>query len=87
MDDKKWADTLTQSGWETVTLTDRQRALCSCAVKLTRTPAEMNDQDVEALRQAGLGDVDILDLIQVISYFNYINRIADALNVPMEPEW
>ena len=47
----------------------------------------MEEQDAELLRQVGLKDVDILDLVQVVAYFNYINRIADALNVPMEPEW
>lgn len=47
----------------------------------------MNDNDVEALRGVGLGDKDILDAVQVTSYFNYINRVADALGVPPEPEW
>jgi hypothetical protein len=38
------------------------------------------------LRQLGLSDRDILDAVEVISYFNYINRIADALGIDPEPE-
>lgn len=34
----------------------------------------------------GLTDPEIHDAVQVISYFNYINRIADAIGVDLEPE-
>ena len=34
----------------------------------------------------GLEDVAIHDLIQVTAYFNYINRVADAVHVDLEPE-
>jgi alkylhydroperoxidase family enzyme len=44
----------------------------------------MGADDIEALRAAGLDDRAIHDATQVIAYFNYINRIADALGV--EPE-
>ncbi len=47
----------------------------------------MNEKDIEELRDAGLVDESILDAVQVTSYFNYINRVADALGVPPEPEW
>lgn len=40
--------------------------------------------DVAALREAGFSDPAIHDASQVISYFNYINRIADALGVELE---
>jgi uncharacterized protein YciW len=38
------------------------------------------------LRQHGLSDRDILDAVEVIAYFNYINRVADALGIDPEPE-
>ena len=41
---------------------------------------------MEALRAVGLDDVAIHDLIQVIAYFNYINRVADGVDVELEPE-
>lgn len=46
----------------------------------------MTRDDVEALRAEGLDDRAISDAVQVISYFNYINRIADGLEVDLEPE-
>lgn len=44
----------------------------------------MREADVAALRAEGFDDVAIHDAIQVIGYFNYINRIADALHVDLE---
>lgn len=44
----------------------------------------MGPSDIDLLRAAGLDDRAIHDATQVIAYFNYINRIADALGV--EPE-
>lgn len=44
----------------------------------------MTAADVGALRQAGLDDVAIHDATQVVAYFNYINRVADALGVERE---
>jgi len=44
----------------------------------------MEHADVETLRNHGLEDGDILDAVQVVGFFNYINRIADALHVDLE---
>lgn len=60
-------------------------ALCEYAAKLTRTPSEMVPADVEHLRAQGFRDEAIHDAAQVISYFNYINRIADGLGIDPEP--
>ena len=68
------------------TLSSRQKALCQFAEMVTRAPNALEKRHVEALRAHGLSDRDILDAVQVISYFNYINRIADALGVDPEPE-
>ncbi|HGY93062.1 MAG TPA: peroxidase [Planctomycetes bacterium] len=73
--------------WRKANLGARDRALCEFAEKLTRTPGRMSEGDLAPLREAGLDDADILDLTQVVGYFNYINRVADALGVPNEPEW
>ena len=61
-------------------------ALCGYTEKLTRTPSAIDDQDIAALREAGFDDMGISSATQVIAYFNYINRIADGLAVPME-DW
>jgi uncharacterized peroxidase-related enzyme len=56
------------------------------AAQVTRAPAAVRRRDVETLRKYGLSDRDILDAVEVISYFNYINRLADALGIDPEPE-
>jgi len=72
--------------WRSADLNGVERALCEYAEKLTRSPQEMTERDVEELRGVGLDDVAIHDLIQVTAYFNYINRVADAVHVDLEPE-
>ena len=46
----------------------------------------MTADELAPLRDVGLTDRDIHDAVQVISYFNYINRVADALGTDLEPE-
>jgi uncharacterized peroxidase-related enzyme len=70
--------------WKAAPLSEQDMALCKFAEKLTHTPAKMSPADLDQLRAIGFDDVAIHDATQVISYFNYINRIADALGV--EPE-
>lgn len=55
-------------------------------MKLTATPREVGAKDLAPLHAAGLNDTDIHDLVQVVAYFNYITRIADALGTDPEPE-
>ncbi|MFL5948943.1 MAG: peroxidase [Gaiellaceae bacterium] len=62
-------------------------ALCDYAVKLTHTPTAVGGADVEELRRHGWDDQAIHDAIQVIAYFNYINRVAEGVGVGPEPEW
>jgi uncharacterized peroxidase-related enzyme len=75
-----------QEDWRTAPLSEVDRALCAFAEKLTRTPAAMEEADLDALRAHGLDDVALHDAIQVVSFFNYINRVADAVHVDLEPE-
>jgi uncharacterized peroxidase-related enzyme len=72
--------------WRTAELGAADRALCAYAEKLTKTPQAMTRDDVAALRAAGLGDEAIHSAAQVTAYFNYINRVADGLDVELEPE-
>ena len=54
------------------------------ALKLTRTPWDVAEADVVAMRAAGHSDTDILHITEVVGYYAYVNRIADGLNVPLE---
>ena len=72
--------------WRGADLTPKERAICGYAEKMTSSPQKMTEADIEELRAAGLDDVAIHDVIQVAAYFNYINRVADAVHVDLEPE-
>jgi len=67
-------------------LKPREKALAKFAELLTRHPAAIRRADIVTLGKHGLSDRDILDAVQVIAYFNYINRVADALGIDPEPE-
>jgi uncharacterized peroxidase-related enzyme len=65
----------------------RERALCDFAVKLTHLAAEVEQADIDALREQGLDDATISDAIQVIGYFNYVTRVADGVGIEDEADW
>ena len=68
-------------------LTVEDRAMLDFAIKLTRTPAEMTQADIEALRAKGFDDTAIHDIVQIAALFNYYDRLADGLGIEPEPEW
>jgi uncharacterized peroxidase-related enzyme len=72
--------------WRTAGLDEPTLALLEFSAKLTETPAEMSRADVDTLRALGWDDRGVHDATQVCAYFNYINRIADALGVHPE-DW
>ena len=57
------------------------------AAKLTRSPHAVGDTDVQRLRHVGFDDTGILDICQVVAYYNYVNRLADGLGVELEDLW
>jgi len=71
--------------WRAAALSPEDRALCAYAEKATRALATCGAADVASLRALGFDDVAIHDAVQVIAYFNYINRVADCLGVDLEP--
>jgi uncharacterized peroxidase-related enzyme len=60
------------------------RTLLDFAVKLTLDIKDMEKADIISLRTSGFSDEDILDAVHLISYFNFVNRVLDALGA--EPE-
>jgi uncharacterized peroxidase-related enzyme len=61
-------------------------SLLDFAVKLSLRPKDMEESDIAALRTVGFDDQTILDAVQTITYFNYSNRVMDALGIEPEPE-
>ena len=66
-------------------VTAREHALLRYAEKLTRAPSSILAADIDALRHEGLDDRAIHDACAIISYFAFVNRIADGLGVELEP--
>jgi uncharacterized peroxidase-related enzyme len=64
-----------------VDLAREDYAMLEYAVKLTKSPSELNLKDIEELRQVGFNDTDILSINLITSYFNFVNRIALGLGV------
>jgi uncharacterized protein YciW len=62
-------------------------AMLDYASKLTERPTDMIRKDVERLRDVGYTDRGILDINQIVSYFAYVNRVADGLGVKLEDFW
>ena len=67
--------------YKTADLNEQDRAMLDYVAKLTLSPATVQRQDVEKLRQAGFDDTGILQINLIASWFNYINRVADGLGV------
>jgi uncharacterized peroxidase-related enzyme len=61
-----------------VELDTRDRAMLDFAVKLTKTPDECGQTDLERLRAVGYTDEDILHIVEVTAIFNYNVRLAAA---------
>lgn len=57
------------------------------ADRLTRKPQDITKSDVDGLRKVGFKDVEILDIVQVTSFYNFENRLAQGLGVELEPRW
>ena len=67
-------------------LTEADRKMLAYAVKLAREPRSMTRDDVETLRTAGFSDPAILEIVHVVGFFSYYNRLADGLGIDPEPE-
>lgn len=63
------------------------RVLCELAEQLTLRPGSIGEAEIERVRAEGWDDAAIHDAIQVISYFNYINRVAEGVGIEDEPDW
>jgi alkylhydroperoxidase family enzyme len=67
-------------------LSDRDRALCKVAEKLSATPTRMTEADWEPLRQLGCDDQTLLEVGHVVGLFNYLTRLADGFGLQLDPQ-
>ena len=85
-DDKVEADRITFD-YRRADLTSRERAILDYAVKVTKTPGDCDEADIEALRAEGLSDEDIWDVIEVAAMYNFTNRLAMATGMMPNREY
>ena len=76
-----------KSDYKLADISPSQMAMLDYAAKLTSRPYDMMESDLIKLRDNGFNDRAILDINQIISYFAYVNRVADGLGVELEDFW
>jgi uncharacterized peroxidase-related enzyme len=70
-----------QADYKTATLSEQERVMLDYVAQITRDATLVGRQDHEQLRAVGFDDQGILQITLIASWFNYINRVADALGV------
>ncbi len=59
-------------------LDEKTRAMLDYAIKITRTPVDCDEADIEKLQALGFSLDDVYDIITTASIYNYNNRVAEA---------
>ncbi|HEV8204143.1 MAG TPA: hypothetical protein VGP98_07895 [Pyrinomonadaceae bacterium] len=62
-------------------ISEQERVMLDYVVQITRDATRISPADHERLRSVGFDDKGILQITLIASWFNYINRVADALGV------
>jgi len=70
-----------QADYKTAPISEQDRAMLDYVSQLTRDATRIGRQDHERLRTVGFDDQAILQITLIASWFNYINRVADALGM------
>jgi alkylhydroperoxidase family enzyme len=65
-------------------LTPREKKIAEFTLKVTRAADTCAPEDLQVLRDAGLGDKDILGLVELIAYYNFSTRLFESLST-IEP--
>jgi uncharacterized peroxidase-related enzyme len=70
-----------QADYNTAPITAQERVMLDYVAQLTKDATRISPTDHERLREVGFDDRGILQITLMASWFNYINRVADALGV------
>jgi uncharacterized peroxidase-related enzyme len=73
-----------EKDYTTAPITEQERVMIDYVVKLTKDATCVWKDDHDRLQAAGFDDKAILQITLIASWFNYINRVADALGVGRE---
>ena len=83
--DDALVDALVRGEWRTAPVSDRERAMLAHVVDVTEDAVRVTAASLDALRRHGFDDTAILQITMIAAWFNYINRMADALGVGRGP--
>ena len=72
---------LLQEDYTKAPISERERAMLDYVVQLTKDATRITEQNHHRLRSVGFDDKAILQITLIASWFNYINRVADALGL------
>jgi uncharacterized peroxidase-related enzyme len=73
-----------EEDYKTAPISEQDRLMLDYVVQITKDATRVSPADHERLRAAGFDDKAILQITLIASWFNYINRVADALGVGRE---
>ena len=70
-----------EEDYQSAPISEQDRVMLDYVVQVTRDATRISPADHERLREVGFDDQGILQITLIASWFNYINRVADALGV------
>jgi uncharacterized peroxidase-related enzyme len=70
-----------QDDYKSAPISEQDRVMLDYVVQITKDATRISPKDHERLREVGFDDKGILQITLIASWFNYINRVADALGV------
>jgi len=73
--------TALRDDYQSAPITEAERVMCDYVVQVTKDATKIHPGSLDGLRNVGFDDTAILQITLIASWFNYINRVADALGV------
>jgi uncharacterized peroxidase-related enzyme len=73
--------------YRTVTLSRQERAIADYCVKLTEQPGKMEEADMQVLRDAGLSEARIFNVVEMVAAFNFTNRMAAGFGMRVDDDF
>jgi uncharacterized peroxidase-related enzyme len=70
-----------EEDYRSAPISEQERVMLDYVVQITRDATRISPADHDRLRSVGFDDQGILQITLIASWFNYINRVADALGV------
>ena len=70
-----------EEDYASAAITEQEKVMLDYVVQITRDATRISPRDHDRLRAVGFDDKGILQITLIASWFNYINRVADALGV------